>query len=138
MLHFLGGDGGYNPPDGNLAQWCADNLHIDILNLSFLENYGSGVYPNGNIGSCTVNDDGSSDGCEQLEADIGTCQSMGKKVFMSLNQAGGNGALNSINDGKGVAYSLWNSYGSPDAVTDMSKRPFGNARLDGFDIDVSH
>lgn len=36
----------------------------------------------------------------------------------------------------GVAYSLWNSYGSMDAVQDTSKRPLGDVRIDGWDIDV--
>lgn len=120
-----------------MADWCADNEHISILNLAFLENVGSGQYPNGNVGYCTVNSDGTSSGCEQLEQDIGTCQAMGKKVFLSLG-GGDNGGfkLNSKGDAEGVAYSLWNSYGAPNAVQDKSKRPLGNVRIDGWDIDV--
>lgn len=102
-----------------------------------MQNWGGGQYPNGQIGYCTVNEDGTSSGCEQLEQDIGTCQDMGKKVFLSLGggDAGGFG-LTSQGDAEGVAYSLWNSWGAPDAVQDSSKRPLGNIRIDGWDIDV--
>lgn len=61
---------------------------------------------------------------------------MGKKVFISIGGGDGNLGLNSKADAEGVAYSLWNSYGAPSAVQDKSKRPLGNARIDGWDIDI--
>ncbi|CZT19701.1 related to class III chitinase ChiA2 [Ramularia collo-cygni] len=130
------GNGGETPADGNLADWCADNEHIDILNLAFITNFGHNHSPNGDLGYCHINEDGSSNNCEQLEQDIGTCQSMGKKVFLSLPGSYGDFGLNSNQDAEGVAYSLWNQYGAPNAVQDLSKRPLGNVRIDGWDIDI--
>ncbi|CAK1367887.1 unnamed protein product [Cercospora beticola] len=130
------GNGGYTEADGNLADWCKDKEHIDILVLAFLTNFGHGQYPNGNLGYCQINPDGTSSGCEQLEQDIGTCQQLGKKVFISMPGSEGDFGLNSKGDAEGVAYSLWNSYGAPNAVQDKSKRPLGNVRIDGWDIDI--
>jgi chitinase len=57
---------------------------------------------------------------------------------MALGGGGAPGTLNSENDAKGVAYSLWNSYGNPQFKDsgDNSPRPFGDVFVNGFDIDV--
>ena len=83
-----------------------------------------------------INNDGTSDDCGQLETDIGTCQSLGKKIFLSLGGGGGNPSLNGTDDAIFIANSLWNSYANPNIVAEGSQRPLGNIRIDGWDIDI--
>ena len=125
-------------PDGDersLGEYCATGQGIDIIILSFLDSFGDGTYPNGYLGDCSINSDGSSDGCESLETDIGTCQSNGVKVFMSIGGGGAPWQLSGTGDAQGVAYSLWNSYANPDVTSD-SARPLGDVSIDGWDLDI--
>nr|POE90353.1 endochitinase 2 [Quercus suber] len=120
----------------SLGAYCASDEGADIVIISFIASFGNGVYPNGYLGDCAVNSDGSFEGCDQTATDIATCHANGKKVFLSIGGAGADWQLNDSGDAQGVAYSLWNSYANP-AVTDTtSPRPFGSNFIDGWDIDI--
>jgi chitinase len=64
--------------------------------------------------------------------DIKTCQSRGKTVLMSLGGAVGNYGFANNADAEAFADTLWNIYGAGSSNT----RPFGDAVLDGFDLDI--
>lgn len=120
----------------SLGDYCAASEGIDIVIISFLASFGNGVYPNGYLGDCSVNSDGSLDGCDSLASDVATCKSAGKKVFISIGGAGANWQLSGTGDAKGVAYSLWNSYANPSVTDGTSPRPFGANFVDGWDVDI--
>ncbi|WPG98469.1 putative chitinase 3 precursor [Acrodontium crateriforme] len=119
----------------SLASYCTAAEGVDIVILSFLENFGGGNFPNGYIGDCGINADGSSDGCEGLAKDIDTCKANGKKVFISIGGGGASWTFNSDSDAKSVAASLWNGFANP-AHTSKSPRPFGNTFVNGWDMDI--
>ena len=103
--------------------------------LSFLSTYGGGKTPGGNIGDCTIDSGGNGQSCSSLAADIQTCQSSGKEVFLSIGGADAPGSVTSQADAEGVAFTLWNSYANPSA-TSGTPRPFGNAFVNGWDLDI--
>jgi len=126
----------------DLREYCTDSSGIDVVVLSFIDQYGDGKAPSGGFnepsdGYCTINGDGSGS-CPNLASDIKECQSKGKKVILSVGGGGAPGTLSSTGDAQGVAYSLWNSYGNPDFKDsgDSSPRPFGDAFVNGFDFDI--
>nr|POE56683.1 endochitinase 2 [Quercus suber] len=120
----------------SLGDYCASDEGADIVIISFISSFGNGVYPNGYLGDCAVNSDGSFEGCDQTATDIATCHANGKKVFLSIGGAGANWQLNDSGDAQGVAYSLWNSYANPSVTDTTSPRPFGSNFVDGWDIDI--
>ncbi|KAF2716428.1 glycoside hydrolase family 18 protein [Polychaeton citri CBS 116435] len=126
---------GANDSEGSLADYC-DGQGNDIIVLAFLSDYGNGAAPNGYVHDCLINTDGTgSDECAAVGNDIKTCRSMGKKIIISLGGGGATGYPRSQDDARGIAYTLWNSYGSPSA-TSNSPRPFGDAMVDGWDFDI--
>lgn len=73
--------------------------------------------------------------CADLQSQIVACQSLGKKVFISLGGAKGTQTFASQADAEQAANVLWNLFGSG-ADMNPSLRPFGQSvTVDGFDID---
>ena len=73
--------------------------------------------------------------CPTLASDIKTCQSMGKKVLLSLGGALATTAFSGGDDqASEFATTLWNLFGAGTGV-DAGLRPFGDVKIDGFDID---
>lgn len=66
------------------------------------------------------------------DLDIKTCQKKGKTVLMSLGGAAGSYGFANNADAEAFADTLWNIYGAGKSST----RPFGDAVLDGFDLDI--
>ena len=97
----------------------------------------SGTYPTPHHQTCNAVDSGVFDGtnlanCQFLADDISGCQAKGKIVTLSLG--GATGAASFANDAAGeeFAQTIWDLFfgGSSD------KRPFGDAVLDGIDLDI--
>lgn len=67
-----------------------------------------------------------------IDVDIKTCQDKGKTILMSLG--GANGVYGFANDANAEAFAdtLWNIFGAGESDT----RPFGDAVIDGFDLDI--
>lgn len=63
---------------------------------------------------------------------IKTCQKKGKTVLMSLGGAAGSYGFANNADAEAFADTLWNIYGAGKSST----RPFGDAVIDGFDLDI--
>ncbi|KAB8446242.1 hypothetical protein FH972_025224 [Carpinus fangiana] len=123
-----------------LADYCSDDAGYDIIVMSFISQYGNGNAPSGGFtagdGYCSINADGSGDGCDQVAADIKTCQAAGKKLVLALGGGGAPGTLTSQGDAEGVAYSLWNSFGPASLSDGQAPRPLGDANVNGFDLDI--
>lgn len=72
--------------------------------------------------------------CPTMEADIKTCQSLGKKVLLSLGGAVSTTAFSSDGQASDFATTLWDLFGGGNGES-ADMRPFGSAVLDGFDVD---
>ncbi|KAK4692582.1 hypothetical protein P7C71_g4654, partial [Lecanoromycetidae sp. Uapishka_2] len=109
----------------------------------------SGGYPGTNFGNqcgseTYKNPSGSSSPllsyCPNIGPDIKTCQSMGKKVLLSLGGAiPNNQHVNSDTTAVNFANFLWRAFGpDKESSTSTFPRPFGNAVVDGFDFDIEN
>ena len=125
-----------------LEQMCQDQ-NVDIVVLAFLTTfYGPAGQPVINFGPATggtptrgaqkINATGLLD-CPFLAKNITTCQSLGKKVMLSLG--GATGVTNFTSDAQATSFAtnLWNLFGG--GMTDSDMRPFGSVKIDGFDVD---
>ncbi|KAK9687388.1 Chitinase 2, partial [Basidiobolus ranarum] len=135
----FGGAGG--SPSGwqkNLADYCQDDT-IDIIPVAFLNTYfGKGGLPELNLAN-TCNDENSEffpDSnllrCPNVEESIKFCQSRGKSVILSLGGAGGSYGFQNDDQARDFATQLWNLFLGGQSST----RPFGDAILDGVDLDI--
>lgn len=131
----------------NLTAQCEDP-NVDIVILGFLLN----VLGPGNLPTMAINNT-AGDMCElpdaamlaaggaglkrcaTLQGHIMACQSLGKKVFISLGGKRGTQTFVSQAEAEQAASVLWDLFGSGNGL-DASLRPFGeNVTVDGFDID---
>lgn len=68
--------------------------------------------------------------------DIKSCQRNYKKtILLSIGGASGSVSFDSVEEAKRNAESLWNMFGDSNSSSNGA-RPFGDAVVDGFDIDV--
>ncbi|TFK49755.1 glycoside hydrolase [Heliocybe sulcata] len=122
----------------NLAYYCADNT-IDTIPLAFLYVFrGPGGDPEIDFANtCNQWDDGTFSGtalakCQAMAPDIKTCQSKGKIVTLSLGGATGRVGFSSDSQARGFADTIWDLFLGGESGT----RPFGDAVLDGIDLDI--
>ena len=113
--------------EGSLTETCATGKYSYVI-IAFLNNFGNGTVPSINLASC----DAASNGCTTLSTDIRNCQMQGIKVLLSIGGAVGNYSLTSSDDAKNVSDYLWNNF----LGGNSSKRPLGDAVLDGIDFDI--
>ena len=125
-----------------LEQMCQDQ-NVDLVVLAFLTNFddpggqpvinfGPATGGNPTLGAQKINATGLLD-CPFLAKNITTCQSLGKKVLLSLGGASGVTNFSSDAHATKFATNLWNLFGG--GMTDSNMRPFGNVTIDGFDVD---
>ncbi|XP_028756079.1 hevamine-A-like, partial [Neltuma alba] len=117
--------------EGNLAETCATGRYSFVL-VGFLSTFGDGQTPQLNLaGHC---DPSSSSRCTAIGTQIKHCQQQGIKVMLSLGGGYASYSLSSSKDAQNVSDYLWKNFlgGS------SSSRPFGDAILDGIDLDVQH
>ena len=128
--------------DFTLEQMCQD-ANVNIVVLAFMTNFfGPAGEPVINFGPATggtptlgaqkINATGLLD-CPFLAKNITTCQSLGKKVLLSLG--GAQAVTNFSSDAQATSFAtnLWNLFGG--GTTDSDMRPFGSVKIDGFDVD---
>ncbi|KIP11453.1 carbohydrate-binding module family 5 protein [Phlebiopsis gigantea 11061_1 CR5-6] len=121
-----------------LAFYCQDDA-IDVFPLAFLNVFfGTGGEPSINLANvCNPTDNATFSGtnlpnCASVGTDIKTCQSKGKIVTMSLGGATGSVGFSSDSQGETFADTVWNLFlGGTSSI-----RPFGDAVLDGVDLDI--
>ena len=106
----------------------------------------SGGYPGTNFGnqcgSATYKYNGSSSlllsDCPAIGPDITYCQTLGKKVLLSLGGAiPNNSHIDSEASAKDFANFLWEAFG-PEDTSKTTPRPFGSSVVDGFDFDIEN
>jgi chitinase len=128
----------------SLTQLC-ENSNVDIVILAFLtEFFGPGGFPTVNFGATCggqtseMKSVGASGllHCPELASQISQCQSLGKKVLLSLGGALAVSAFPSEGQASEFATTLWNLFGAGTGV-DPGLRPFGSVTLDGFDVGMS-
>jgi chitinase len=121
-----------------LSYYCQDDS-IDVIPISFITKFFStGGLPEVNLASTCNNADnptfpGSAlANCQSLAADIKTCQSKGKMLTISLGGATGSNSFSSDDQARSFADQVWNLFLGGSSST----RPFGDAVLDGVDLDI--
>lgn len=128
----------------NLTAQCTDD-NVDIVLLAFvLDIQGAGGYPNlafdkicsGQTSQMVAAGATGLLSCTSIASQITTCQSAGKKIFVSIGGASGQTVFGNATAAKSAATLLWNLFGGGSGV-DTQLRPFGDAVIDGFDIGTS-
>ncbi|KAI9311673.1 class III chitinase [Dichotomocladium elegans] len=136
--------GAAHPADKNMWQqplrhYCDDNA-IDMFPISFLTTFFSkggkpeinlanfcnsvdnGVFPGTALANCT----------SVVQDDIKYCQARGKAITISLGGATGGVGFKTEDQALSFADTVWNDFLGGSSNT----RPFGNAVLDGIDLDI--
>ena len=125
----------------SLGQLC-QNENVDIVVLAFLnEFFGPGGFPSLNFGPACggqtpqMQSAGASKllSCPDMASQITQCQSLGKKVLLSLGGSLAVSAFSSDSKAAGFANQLWDLFGAGTGL-DPGLRPFGDVKLDGFDV----
>lgn len=118
-----------------LAYYCSSDS-VDIIVLSFMTVFfGPGGLPVINLGNACERSyfEGSNLlSCPNVGKDISQCQSRGKKILLSLGGAVGSYGFTSESQAIDFADQLWNIFGGGTSLT----RPFADAIVDGFDLDI--
>ncbi|AET38615.1 chitinase Ecym_3107 [Eremothecium cymbalariae DBVPG len=115
-----------------LASYC-ESESVDIVLLSFLYEFPNNIKLNF-ASSCDNELQNGMQNCPELSRDIIKCQSLGKKVFLSLGGAVGNHGFANDQEAESFAVTLWNMFGEGNGAA----RPFGSAIVDGFDLDIEN
>lgn len=118
-----------------LADYCNDDS-TDIILISFLHIFhGTSGLPEVNFSYACEGTYFSDTGllqCPAIGKDIKTCQGKGKTILLSLGGAAGSYGFSSPDEGTKFADTLWNLFLGGTSET----RPFGDAVIDGFDLDI--
>ncbi|KAF3941392.1 Endochitinase [Dactylella cylindrospora] len=134
---------GQGPDQARLSTFCA-NTNIDIIPIGFVTrfantgtggvietNFGNQCYGPASPGTNFVYD------CPQLQEDIPACQALGKKILLSIG--GGLPAdwyyLTTEAEAQQAADDIFAAFG-PEDPNWTRGRPFGDAVVDGFDLDL--
>ncbi|KAH9847234.1 glycoside hydrolase superfamily [Lenzites betulinus] len=122
----------------SIGYYCQDD-GIDALPIAFLNVFSStGGEPAINIANiCSPDGNGVFPGtslaqCQFLASDIEYCQSRGKIVTISLGGATGAASFSSAAQATAFGDTIWNLF----LGGTSSMRPFGDAVLDGIDLDI--
>jgi len=121
----------------SLAKFCADSS-VDIIVLGFVDIIkGKGGLPGVNLSGYCEDPISGTDliSCPEFGTAITECQAKGKLVFMGLQGSEGNQTLDNDAAASEYADNLWKLFGEGTGLESM--RPFGNAKVDGFDIGIS-
>uniref|UniRef100_A0A0E0KNZ4 chitinase n=1 Tax=Oryza punctata TaxID=4537 RepID=A0A0E0KNZ4_ORYPU len=108
--------------EGSLREACGSGLYSTVI-ISFLTGFGGGKYKL----------DLSGHAWSAVGPDVKYCQSRNVLVLLAIGGGVGKYSLASKSDAKAVADHIWNLYLGG---TSTSRRPFGDAVLDGVDFDI--
>ncbi|KAF9042919.1 glycoside hydrolase superfamily [Panaeolus papilionaceus] len=120
-----------------LSAYCQDD-NINAIPLAFLHVFFStGGLPEINFSSTCSSNSGVFGGtnlanCQFMASDIKACQSRGKIITLSLGGATAAGGFSSDSQAEAFADTIWNLFLGGSSST----RPFGDAVLDGVDLDL--
>ncbi|KAI0762673.1 class III chitinase [Fomes fomentarius] len=121
-----------------LSFYCQDDV-IDVIPIAFINKFaGTGGQPVLELANiCNAKDNATFPGtglvnCAPLATDIKTCQSKGKILTLSLGGGGASVGFQSDSDAQALADTIWSDFLGGSSST----RPFGDAVLDGVDLDI--
>ncbi|KAF8649840.1 hypothetical protein AX16_005603 [Volvariella volvacea WC 439] len=121
-----------------LSFYCQDDI-IDVIPMAFLYIFfGEGGLPVIDFANiCSQSGSGTFPGtrladCSFLESDIRTCQARGKILTLSLGGATAEAGFTSDSQARQFAKTIWDLF----LGGRSSMRPFGDAILDGVDLDI--
>ena len=113
----------------DLDAYCT-SVDADIFIISSVNQFGAGQETTINL----ANHCGSTTSCPDIGRQIVNCQNAGKKVFISLGGEDRKKYSLSSSEADSFATELWNKFGGGSASDVV--RPFGDAVVDGFDLDI--
>ncbi|KAG0222109.1 Chitinase 1 [Actinomortierella wolfii] len=125
-VYFSGGQ------EASLGTYCQDST-VDVFAIGFVHQIVNGKPVLNLANHCETTFPGSNLlSCPQIGADIKACQAKGKAIVISIGGASGQYALDTPEQGTAFAQQIWDTFlgGS------SSQRPFGDAVLDGVDLDL--
>ncbi|KAF9523546.1 glycoside hydrolase superfamily [Crepidotus variabilis] len=120
-----------------LSTYCQDDT-INVFPLAFMNVFFStGGLPEINLANTCSSNSGVFAGtslanCQFMAADIKSCQSKGKLITLSVGGATGAAGFTSDAQAQQFATTIWNLFLGGSSST----RPFGDAVLDGIDLDI--
>lgn len=114
----------------SLATYCKSD-DVDIVLISFLHTFPQSIGLDFSSACSSTFSNGLLH-CSEIAQDIKTCQSLGKKVLLSLGGAIGSYGFTSDSQAEDFADTLWNTFAGGSA----DERPFDDAVVDGFDFDI--
>ncbi|PPQ73971.1 hypothetical protein CVT24_012533 [Panaeolus cyanescens] len=121
----------------SLSAYCQDDT-INVFPLAFLHVFFSAAgLPEINFANTCSSNTGVFSGtslanCQFMAADIKACQARGKIITLSLGGATGAAGFTSDAQAQSFADTIWNLFLGGSSST----RPFGDAVLDGIDLDL--
>ncbi|EFW14615.1 hypothetical protein D8B26_006991 [Coccidioides posadasii str. Silveira] len=137
------GQNSYNQGSGNLTQqplgYYCENTNIDVFQLAFVTVInGIGGAPQVNFANqgdnCTTFPGTDLLNCPQIGADITKCQGKGKTIILSIGGATySEGGFGTEEEAIAGANLIWETFGPQ--KNSSRPRPFGDATVDGFDLD---
>lgn len=120
-----------------LSEYCQSS-DAGIFILSFLDIFPTSMGLNfANACSETYADNSNLLHCTQIASDIQTCQSLGKKVLLSLGGASGAYGFTDTTEAETFAQTLWDTFGEGENASTID-RPFDSTLIDGFDFDIEN
>ncbi|SCU96609.1 LAME_0F16820g1_1 [Lachancea meyersii CBS 8951] len=115
-----------------LGSYC-ESPDVDVVLLSFLHSFPENLNLHFTP-ACSTSYDSGLLRCEQIANDIKKCQSLGKKVLLSMGGSSGSYGFRDDSQATEFATTLWNTF----AGGSSSERPFNDAVIDGFDFDIEN
>ncbi|KAG8934878.1 Chitinase 1 [Tulasnella sp. 418] len=121
----------------NIGFYC-DYDSINVIPVAFMDSFfGPGGLPTINLANICGGNVFPGTGlaqCQFLAADIKKCQAKGKIVTLSLGGASATSFFSTQAQAVQLADNVWNLFLGGNSAT----RPFGDAVLDGVDLDIEH
>ncbi|KAI8887563.1 carbohydrate-binding module family 19 protein [Backusella circina FSU 941] len=134
MYYWGQNSAGGSTTQSSLGTYCSSG-QVDAVILSFLDVFNVGGLPDINLSNACAGTFFSGTSlltCPAVGTDIKTCQSLGVKVILSLGGASGAYSLADDAAASTFANTIWNMFGGGSSST----RPFGDAVIDGVDLDI--
>lgn len=120
-----------------LSEYCQSS-DANIFILSFLNVFPDPMELNfANACSDTFSNNPNLLHCAEIASDIETCQSLGRKILLSLGGSSGSYGFTTDEEAESFAQTLWNTFGEGSDSASVD-RPFDSALIDGFDFDIEN
>ncbi|ODV60473.1 chitinase, partial [Ascoidea rubescens DSM 1968] len=142
MILFWGQNSKSTDTSQQRLKYYCDPRNVDMVIISFISQFPFGSSSNAptlNFANACDSSSSFNNGllkCDEIAQDISYCQNLGIPILLSLGgSAGGESyGFDSDDEAAEFALTLWNLFGEGESNT----RPFGDAVIDGFDLDIEN